>query len=264
MAAVTTLAAALAFMAPHAAQAEPSPALDRASISIGAFHADPELSGRVNTNFGLLDTGKLEPNKVTMPRIKADVLLFDSQGLSFDYYRYDRTYSDSFASNVNIGSGSVLTTGSASLDTQLDLAKLAYKWWLGSGDTVLGLGAGAAYYRIKLDANATADLGGGLTGAISDRYSDDAVAPLLEVGLRHQLTSTVRLFADASGIRKNGGSASGEIYNAALGVEWFPWKNVGLVLDYGVTKIEIERNDAANAQIKAKLRGPSAFLKVRF
>lgn len=245
------------------AMAQPSPALDRASFSIGAFHADPTYNAAVNTRFGRLDSGDVDRNSVTMPRIKADVLLFDTQGLSFDYYQFKRGYSDSLASNFNVGSGTVTTTGNANMDVKLDFAKLAYKWWFGSGNTVLGLGAGAAYYRANLDLNATASVNGS-TGAISESYSDDAVAPLLEVGLRHALTPDLRLFADASGVKKTGGSVRGEIYNAAVGVEWFPMKNVGVVLDYGLTDIDLHRSDANNARFRVKLKGPSAFLKVRF
>lgn len=252
----------LAF-APQAAYADPSPALDRASVSIGAFYAKPTFRAGVDTNFGRLDTGEVERSNVTMPRIKADVLLFDSQGLSFDYFQYKRDYGGTLASNFNTGSGTVTTTGAANVNVKFDLAKLAYKWWLGSGDTVLGLGAGAAYYRASFDARATASVGA-TTGAISDSYSDSAFAPLLEIGVRHALTDNVRLFADASGIRKNGGSVNGSIYNAALGVEWFPWKNVGVVLDYGMTDIELKRPTGSNAQIKVRLEGPSAYLKVRF
>jgi hypothetical protein len=242
--------------------AEPSPALDRASFSIGAFHADPTFNASVNTNFGRLDSGDVNRSSVTMPRIKADVLLFDSQGLSFDYYQFKRGYSDSLASNFTTGGGTVTTTGIANLDVKVDFAKLAYKWWLGSGNTVLGLGLGAAYYRLGLDLNATAT-GGGSTGSIRQSDSDDAVAPLLEVGLRHAISPDLRLFADASGVKKTGGRARGEIYNAAVGVEWFPAKNVGVVLDYGLTDIDIHRDDS-NARFRVKLKGPSAFLKVRF
>ncbi len=244
------------------ALAEPSPALDRASFSIGAFHADPTFNAAVNTRFGRLDSGDVNSSSVTMPRIKADVLLFDSQGLSFDYYQFKRGYSESLASNFNVGSGTVSTTGSANLDVKIDFAKLAYKWWFGSGNTVLGLGAGAAYYRVGLDLNATAAIGA-TTGSISESYSDDAVAPLLEVGLRHALTPDLRLFADASGVKKSSGNVRGEIYNAAVGLEWFPMKNVGVVLDYGLTDIDLRRDDS-NARFRVKLKGPSAFLKVRF
>lgn len=245
------------------AMAQPSPALDRASFSIGAFHADPTFNAAVNTRFGRLDSGDVDRSSVTMPRVKADVLLFDTQGLSFDYYQFKRGYSDSLASNSNVGSGTVTTTGNANLDVKIDFAKLAYKWWFGSGATVLGLGAGAAYYRANFDLNATASVGG-TPGAISESSSSDAVAPLLEVGLRHALSPNVRLFADASGAKKTGGSVRGEIYNAAVGVEWFPAKNVGVVLDYGVTDIDLRREDSNNARFRVKLKGPSAFLKVRF
>ncbi|MBW8721945.1 MAG: hypothetical protein JF626_08785 [Polaromonas sp.] len=244
------------------ALAQVSPALDRGSFLIGAFHADPTFNAAVNTRFGRLDSGDSNSSSVTMPRIKADVLLFDSQGLSFDYYQFKRGYSDALASNFNVGGGTVTTTGRANLDVKIDFAKLAYKWWLGSGNTVLGLGAGAAYYRVGLDLNANAVVGAA-TGSISDSYSDDAVAPLLEVGLRHALTPDLRLFADASGVKKTGGSTRGEIYNAAVGVEWFPMKNVGVVLDYGITDIDIHR-DSNDARFRVKLKGPSAFLKVRF
>ena len=245
------------------ALAQPSPALDRASFSIGAFHADPTFNAAVNTNFGRLDSGDSKSSSVTMPRIKADVLLFDSQGLSFDYYQFKRGYGDSLASNFNIGSGTVTTTGTANLDVKVDFAKLAYKWWLGSGNTVLGLGLGAAYYRVGLDLNATAAVTGGGTGSIRQSDSDDAVAPLVEVGLRHAISPDLRLFADASGVKKTGSNVRGEIYNAAVGVEWFPMKNVGVVLDYGLTDIDLRR-DSNNARFRVKLKGPSAFLKVRF
>jgi hypothetical protein len=246
-----------------AALAQPSPALDRASFSIGAFHADPTFNAAVNTNFGRLDSGDSKSSSVTMPRIKADVLLFESQGLSFDYYQFKRGYGDSLASNFNIGSGTVTTTGTANLDVKVDFAKLAYKWWLGSGNTVLGLGLGAAYYRVGLDLNATAAVTGGGTGSIRQSDSDDAVAPLVEVGLRHAISPDLRLFADASGVKKTGSNVRGEIYNAAVGVEWFPMKNVGVVLDYGLTDIDLRR-DSNNARFRVKLKGPSAFLKVRF
>ena len=258
----TTGLGALALLG-GAALAQPSPALDRASFSIGAFHADPTFNAAVNTNFGRLDSGDSKSSSVTMPRIKADVLLFDSQGLSLDYYQFKRGYGDSLASNFRTGSGTVTTTGTANLDVKVDFAKLAYKWWMGSGNTVFGVGLGAAYYRVGLDLAATATVGGS-TGSIRQSDSSDAVAPLLELGVRHAISPDLRLFADASGVKKTGGSTRGEIYNAALGLEWFPAKNVGVVLDYGLTDIDLRREDSNNARFRVKLKGPSAFLKVRF
>ncbi|QFZ84120.1 MULTISPECIES: hypothetical protein [Variovorax] len=251
--------------APVVATAEPSPALDRFSFSVGAFSADPKFSASVETPYGALRSNDLKPGRVTMPRITADVLIGDSQGISFDYYRYKRDYDGQIGGSTTIGGfGALNAIGSANLSAQLDFAKLAYKWWLGSGNTVFGLGAGAAYYRATLGASALVGVNGQVR-SVSERSSDNAIAPLLEVGVRHAITPDLRLFADASGVWKSSGRFHGNIYNAAAGVEWFPVKNVGLVLSYGVTNIDLTREGGfADSRLKVRLQGPSAFLKARF
>ena len=260
-----TLAGAGFFVAAPAL-AEPSPALDRFSLSVGAFQADPTFNASLNTPYGRLDPGDIKGSDVTMPRITADILLGDSQGLSLDYYRFKRDYGTGFANSFAIGPTSITALGNVNLDLKLEFAKVAYKWWIGSGNTVLGLGAGVAYYKASLDTNAFAGVNGA-TATFSQRDSDDAYAPLLEVGVRHAITPDLRLFADASGVRKGGSGLHGHIYNAALGVEWFPIKNVGLVLSYGVTEIDLKRdfdNISSTARLKVRLQGPSAFVKARF
>ena len=177
-----TLAAALAgaglFVA-TTALAEPSPALDRFSLSVGAFQADPTFNASLNTPYGRLDPGDIKGSDVTMPRITADILLGDSQGLSLDYYRFKRDYGTGFANSFAIGPTSITALGNVNLDLKLEFAKVAYKWWIGSGNTVLGLGAGVAYYKASLDTNAFAGVNGA-TATFSQRDSDDAYAPLLK------------------------------------------------------------------------------------
>jgi len=246
--------------------AEPSPALDRFSLSVGAFSAEPTVSASVNTPYGRLDSGDVQRGNVTLPRVQADVLLGDSQGLSFDYYRYSRDFSQSVAGGGTIGGTALAGGAGVDLGLRLDFAKLAYKWWIGSGDTVLGLGAGAAYYRATLDTNANVVVNG-QSAFFSQRDSEDAIAPLLEVGVRHAFTPDLRVFVDASGVRKVGGDFRGNIYNAAAGVEWFPVKNIGLVLSYNVTNIDLRRDfdsGDSTARLHVRLKGPSAFLKARF
>jgi len=247
------------------ALADPSPALDRFSFSVGAFSADPKFNASVATPYGSLDSGDIKPGRVTMPRITGDVLLGDSQGISFDYYQYKRDYGSEFNNNTSLGPfGTLSTIGNANFNTKLDFAKLSYKWWIGSGNTVLGLGAGAAYYRATLGASALVSVNGQV-GTLSQSSSDNAIAPLLEIGVRHAITPDLRLFADASGVWKSSGRFHGNIYNASAGVEWFPVKNVGVVLAYGVTNIDLTRdNEFADSRLKVRLQGPSAFLKARF
>ncbi len=245
------------------ASAELSPALDRISISAGAFRTDPTFTALLNTPDGDLQSGDIKLGKKTLPRVRADIIIFDSQGLSFDYYQYKLSYTGPIADGSNVNGTPVTTVGDANFELKLDFAKLAYKWWFGSGNTVIGLGAGAAYYRVGLKANATT-LVDGVPTDIDDGYSADALAPLLEIGVRHAISPDLRLFAEASGARKSGGRVHGEILNAAVGVEWFPIKNVGVVLDYGTSHVDLSRDGANGVNFKVKLNGPSAFLKVRY
>ena len=43
-----------------------------------------------------------------------------------------------------------------------------------------------------------------------------------------------------------------------------PARNVGVVLDYGLTDIDLRCDNINHARFRVKLKGPSAFLKMRF
>lgn len=261
--------AAMAFAG--AAQAEPSAALDRVSLSAGAFYTEPKIHVGADTPQGFVSTPDQELGHVTLPRIKADVLLGDSQGLSLDYFRYDKSNSSTASGSTTYEGVPYAGTVNADLKLQLDLAQLAYKWWIGQGSDVFGVGVGAGYYRAKVDARATGTVSGTVAGLRQSRdfsadgsASESTFAPLLELGWRHAFTPDLRMVADVSGVKKNGGKLSGHIYGASLGAEWFFAKNVGLMADYGIQRIQLSRNGTRDADLKVRLTGPSAYLKVRF
>lgn len=245
------------------AHAEPSVALDRASISLGAFYADPRINIGADTQFGRLDAPDSNPDRTTIPRVKADLLIGDRHGLSFDYYRYDKNYTPTLSGQTIINGQPVTGTATADADLQLDLAKLAYKWWLGQEKDTFGIGLGAAYYSAKLEGSATG-LVNGVSATARDSVSEHAFAPLLELAWRHAFTPEVRMYIEASGIKKNGGKINGHIYGGNIGVEWFPFKNVGFVADYGISKIQLHRDSNRDADLNIRLTGPSAYVKMRF
>lgn len=154
---------------------------------------------------------------------------------------------------------------------QLDLAQIASIWWLGKGSEVFGVGIDAGYYRAKTDGAASGMLLTNTAGVAvmrqfsgSDSASESAFAPLLELGGHHAITPDLRVFTDFSGIKKNSGSLNGHIYSGSAGVEWFILKNIGLAADYGIEKIQLDRAGDRLADLKVRLTGPSAYLKVRF
>lgn len=250
------------------AWADPSPALDRVSVSVGAFHAEPTFKAGVNTPYGRVETPERDHSSVTIPRVRAEILLFDSQGIAFDYYRYDRSYNMKVSGNSTINSQPVTGNANFNANLKIDLARLSYRWWLGSGNSVFGIGLGGAYYRADLSGNISGNISTPtqtFADGASDRYTDDAVAPLIELGWRHAFTPNVRMYVEASGVKKNGGALQGHIYNSNVGVEWFPWKNIGLVADYGISRVKLERNgSSSSADLDVRFHGPSLFLKARF
>ncbi|WP_137174023.1 hypothetical protein [Massilia sp. HP4] len=251
------------------AQAQQSPALDRISISAGAFRAEPKIHIGGDTNYGRVDTPDEKIDDVTLPRVKAEVLIGDSHGLSFDYFRFDEDWAGTASGDTVYEGRPVAGTISADADLRLEMARFSYKWWLGKEKNAFGIGLGAAYLRAKISGSAEANLSASnpvenysFSGSASG--SDSVWAPTVELAWRHSLNEQWRVYAEGSGIKKNGGTVEGHVWNGSVGVEWFPHKNVGLVVDYNVQKIDLHRNGDRTADLDLKLKGPSAFVKVRF
>jgi len=256
------------------AHAEPAPALDRASISAGAFFVKPKIHAAGDTQYGYVQTPDAKDDHTTLPRVKAEVLLGDSQGLALDYFRYDKDYNPTIGGATTYEGRPVSGTVTAQGKLKLDLAQLAYRWWLGRGNDVFGVGIGGAYLHAKLSGSATGQLTGSALSAVgapevinfsgSGSASESGYAPLLEFAWKHSFSPELRMYAEASGIKKNGGNLDGHVYGGAVGVEWFAARNVGVVFDYGIQKISLSRNGERDADLDVRLTGPSAFVKFRF
>lgn len=252
------------------ALAQQSPALDRVSLGVGGYYANSDTTLGAGTADGMLEgdvnlEGDLGfDSRDVSPRVRADFLVGDHQGLSFDYYRYNRDSSKSlsrrFTWRGNTYDASVWVKGKLSFD----FGSAAWRWWFGHGNDVFGLGLGAGYYKVRASIAGEATLNDASAYAESSTGTS-AWAPLLQVGWRHAFDDHWRMYFDASGVRKNGGKLHGHVYNASLGVEWFPWTNLGLGAEYGINRIRLaQEHRRYNDRLNLKLDGPSLFLKLRF
>lgn len=263
-----TLSPTLATGAPAPGQG-PRP-LDRVSVWLGGFQARSDTtvtalahaggataSGSVNLED---DLGLDQRQPVSHARL--DFLLGESQGFSLEYFGYQRVNSARLARSIEFDGQVFEAEARLRGEFEYDFASLAHRRWFGQGATVWGVGLGAAYYRVetRLDAEFSLD---GDTAAAGARSSDAAIAPLLALGWRHAFSEHLRVYADLSGVAK-GGSLSGHIVDGAIGLEWFPFRRVGLAAEYGATDIRLDREgDVVDARLDLRLRGPTLFLRVR-
>jgi hypothetical protein len=258
-------------LASSVACAQQSPALDRVSIWLGGYYANTDTtigasdrSGQAGGNFNLERDLGFNKHK-TVPRARLDFLLGDSQGFSLDYYSVNRSRREDLARDISYAGNDYSAAATVRGKLDFDFGSAAYRWWFGQGNDVFGMGLGGAYYRVHAGISGTASVNGEPVGEASASSSDGAWAPMLQLGWRHAFNDQWRMYVDASGVKKNGGRLNGHIYNAALGIEWFPWQNVGLGAEYGYTRIRLhQRKRAYDANLDMKLDGPSLFVRFRF
>lgn len=252
------------------AWADTSPALDRASLWVGAFYSDTQTrigasdrSGQYGGSFGLEDDLGFRQHK-TVPRARLDFLIGDHQGFSFDFYGLDRTHSRSIGRDLSFDGNDYPASARVDGKLNFNFGSAAYRWWFGTGSDVFGLGLGAAYYGVKARIAGQVSLDDETAQASASTH-ETAWAPVLQLGWRHAFSHDLRIYADAYGVKKNGGNLAGHIYNAAVGLEWFPIENLGLGGEYGYTRIRLDQNHTNyRANLDMRLKGPSLFLRLRF
>lgn len=252
------------------AHAQQSPALDRASVWIGGFDARSVTLLHARTPDGSsygdvsLERDMGFPRRDWTPRLHAEVLVGENQGLSFDFYRYRRENSTALTRRVLYNGITYDTYTMVHGLLGFDFGSAAYRWWFGRGDDVLGLGVGAGYYRVDAWILGQATVNG-ISGEARASTNDNAWAPMLQLGWRHAFDRHWRLYLDASGVKKNGGRLHGHAYRAAVGVQWFPRGRLGISAEYGVHRIRLwQRHATYHDSLDLKLDGPSVFAILRF
>lgn len=264
------LAAVALYAVAGSALAQHSPALDRASIWVGGYDAasDTTIHGR-SKDGALYGDVNLEDDlgfadRKWSPRLRAELLIGDSQGFAFDYYRYDRDESKTLAAPITYDGTTYDAAAEAHGKLRFDFGSAAYRWWFGRGNDVFGVGLGAGYYKVRASISGQVTVAG-VSAQGRSATDADAWAPLLQLGWRHAFNDRWRMYFDASGVKKNGGSLYGHVYNAALGVQWFPAEHFGISAEYDINRIRLhQEHDRYDDSLDLKLDGPSVFATFRF
>lgn len=250
--------------------ATPSP-LDRWSLSLGAFRAisDTTIHARAGVgdytaegSFNLEDDLGLDQRDPVL-QMRLELLTTPDQQVVLDWFAYEQENELSIARSITYDGHTYEASARVLGRIDYDFASAAYRWWMGEGATVWGIGAGIAYYRVDtlLEGEATFE---DESVYASTHSSDAAFAPLLTLGWRHALSQKWRLYAEFAGVAKAGGALHGHILDASVGVEWLPLRHFGVALEYGRTEIRLVRErEFYDARLDLALHGPSLFLRLR-
>lgn len=88
------------------------------------------------------------------------------------------------------------------------------KSWFGHQSDVLGVGVGAAYYKVNFRGTAYA---GDPSDSTSADCEDSEWTPMLMRGRPHAFDDPWCMYSDVASVKKNGGDLSKHTWNASLG-----------------------------------------------
>jgi hypothetical protein len=262
---VSTLVATTAL-----ASADVPEALDRASVSVGGFYpvvdarlsADgPEVSGS-DVDFHR-DLG-LDKHR-TLASVQMDLLVFDSQGFSIGGYKYSKQGGATLTRDIHFAGNDYNVDAFVNAKLRLNTFNAAWHWWFAAGASdVVGVGLGAAYYDLKGTVDGSVSVDGG-TATARGSADGNAVAPLLTLGWRHAFSPNLRAYAEFAGVRKTSGTLSGHLLNGTLGLEYYPWQNLGFALEYSANHLDLKADkESWVGRARIHFHGPAAFVRLRF
>ncbi|MGA9334010.1 MAG: hypothetical protein WBV39_07005 [Rudaea sp.] len=265
----------LGFACAGTACADVPMALDRASLWVGGFY--PTVDASVSANGDDLSGSDVDFRRDlglyknrTLSNVRLDFLVFDNQGFTFGGYRYARSATNMLDRDIMFDGDTYHANAYVHARLSLQTYYATWHWWFETGDLdVVGVGLGAAYYDLRGAIDGNVDVtGGSIIGAESSGRGEaegSAVAPLLTLGWKHAFSDRWRGFADFSGVRKPSGAFTGHLLNGRIGLEYFPWKNIGAALEYDRTDLDVKADKRSwTGRAKIRFRGPSAFVRLRW
>ena len=252
------------------AHADVPEALDRVALSLGGFF--PNVDARVSANGPRVAGTDVDfqkdlglDHRRTLTSLRLDLLVFDSQGFSIGGYQYSKHAGATLARTIEFDGNEYDASAFVRAQLRLQTIDAAWHWWLApTASDVVGLGLGAAYYDLRGSIDGGISVNGDAASAHGSAEGS-AVAPLLTLGWRHAFSENLRGYADFSGVRKPSGELTGHLLNGTLGAEYYPWRNLGVALEYSVNDLDIKADKQSwEGRARIHFRGPAAFMRVRF
>src|SRR6187399_229048 len=272
-----SLLLALAAGFAQTASAEVDRALDEVSISVGAFANNSSASLRADGS--VLGSGTPvdfdrdlgQGGTKSLPYFDVTWRPWEHHEFELSYFSESNSHTRTLTRNIIFNGNEFIVGSQLGSKFSVDAGSITYRYWAWtSDDAAFGIFGGLQWYSISLDVNGTVGITGSdgsvtQTSSASAKVSSTLPDPSIGLSYRYQMADWARLVADGGGFKINVENVDATLYNARIGVEFYPWTNFGVVTQYAYNKIEasVDRtNFLGNADIK--FSGLQVLLKARF
>ncbi len=267
----------LALLAAWPVHADDHPMLDYVSVSVGAFanntSATLRADGDVRNSGTRLDFSRDlgQGGTRTLPYIDVTWRPWERHEFEFSYYYDSNDNSRTLSRTIIFNQHALMLGAQLSSRFTLNAGSLSYRYWAWIGDNAaFGLTAGlqAYHFSLRLSSTETATSIGGSASSSStanSRASSSLPNPSIGLSYRYQMADWARLVADGGAFKANIDQIDATLYNARLGVEFFPWKHFGVVTQYSYNKIDADINRSRfHGNTDFEFKGFQVLLQGRF
>lgn len=250
--------------------------LDGFSVSLGAYASNIDSSvfaNGTNENGTAIDLHRdlNLPDSRSLPFVDVTWRPWDRHEFTFNYFSDEESNSRSLTRDITIRD-KVFTAGAdVHSKISLDSYGFGYRYWAYVGDeNAFGVGGGLQWYSVSLKLSGHASVvgpGGSIesSGELTAKASTDIPDPFIGVSWRYQALDWMRVVADLGAFKANIGDVDARLYNGRVGVEFYPWQNIGIVTQYSYNKIDADvTKDSFNGNATFRFDGFQVLAKFRF
>ncbi|TBR40299.1 MULTISPECIES: hypothetical protein [Dyella] len=273
---VATLALSLSFAVP-VVHADDHPMLDTFSVSAGFFannfdgglRADGQVKNSGTTLNFSRDLG--QDDSRYLPYFAVSWRPWDRHEFEFSYYHDSTDGNRTLTRNLQFNNQELVVGSTLRSKFTLDTFGFTYRYWAWIGDEAafaLTGGLQAYSFDLKLDGTVSANGPGGggtATRQAKAKANTDLPDPSIGVAFRYQMASWARLTADLGAFKANIADIDATLYNARVGVEFYPFENWAVITQYSYNKIDADVNkDRFRGNATFRFSGGQVLLKYRF
>ncbi|HEY9254323.1 MAG TPA: hypothetical protein VIP30_07290 [Stenotrophomonas sp.] len=251
----------LLLVAPLLAIASPAWAvepLDTFSVRLTGYVTDFDTKLRAD---GQTDAGTridlqrdlgLDKNN-TIASVGATWRPFDNHEFGLSYYQDSADADRRTRRDFDFNGRHYQTDTQLKADFDLDAYEAYYVYWaLNRERWALGPRVGLLWYKMQLTLSANVDINGNAIGTRAENSVDaDLPAPTIGGSWRWTPGEQWRIGADVGYFTADINDIDADVTFGRLGVEWYPWENWGVLVDYTLRRIDA---DADKSRFNGNLR----------